>query len=224
MSPERVLVVAAHPDDEVLGCGGTIARHARDGDDVHIVIVAEGATSREGHAHDATTALRAAANQAARLLGASAVHLLGMPDNRLDSVPLLDIIKLIEPIFVNLQPRVVYTHHPADLNVDHTVVHRATATLARPLPGSSVECLLQFEVASSTGWASPSAGLFVPNWFVDIEQFVDIKRQALEVYADEMRAYPHARSAAALDALGHWRGASVGLPAAEAFELQRRVR
>jgi N-acetylglucosamine malate deacetylase 1 len=225
MNQTRVLVVAAHPDDEVLGCGGAIARHARRGDAVHILIVAEGVTSRfpvrrpDQHAEDIHN-LRNAARQAAEILGAVSVTMLDFPDNRMDSVDVLDVTKAIEAVVAEHMPAIIYTHHPGDLNVDHERVHRAVAAACRPQPGCSVTRLLLFEVASGTGWRmSGAADAFTPNWFVDITSTLDAKLDALRAYGSEMRGWPHARSLEALAHQARWRGAATGVAAAEAFML-----
>ena len=226
----RVLVVAAHPDDEVLGCGGTIARHADAGDQVQVLIVAEGATSRQNQrdpiqARDELSALAQASQTAGLILGAAGVELLDLPDNRLDSLDRLDLIKRIEVIISRHQPQVVYVHHIGDVNVDHRRLHEAVVTACRPTPGHPVRRLLSFEVASSTEWQPPgSASVFQPNWFVDISDQWQRKREALEAYASEMRPSPHARSLEAVEHLARWRGAQVGVEAAEAFFLLRQLR
>lgn len=226
---ESVLVVAAHPDDEVLGCGGTIASHADAGDRVQVLIVAEGATSRQQQrdrlqAGDQFSVLAQAAQTAGSILGAAGVELLDLPDNRLDSMDRLDLIKRIEERIARHHPEVVYVHHAGDVNVDHRRLHEAVVTACRPTPGHCVHRLLSYEVASSTEWQPPgSAPAFQPNWFVDISAQWERKRQALEAYAAEMRPWPHARSIKALDHLAHWRGAQVGVEAAEAFCLLRQV-
>ena len=224
-----VLVVAAHPDDEVLGCGGTIARHADEGDQVHVLIVAEGATSRQhqrdrNQASDELSYLAQAAQKAGAILGAQGVELLGLPDNRLDSLDRLDLMKQIELRIARHQPQVVYVHHAGDVNIDHRRLHEAVVTACRPTPGHSVKRLLSFEVASSTEWQPPgSAPAFQPNWFVDISAQWLRKREALEAYASEMRPWPHARSIQAVEHLARWRGAQVGVEAAEAFCLLRQL-
>jgi LmbE family N-acetylglucosaminyl deacetylase len=226
---QRVLVIAAHPDDEVLGCGGTIARHAEAGDQVQVLIVAEGATSRlqqrdRGQLSDELSALSQAARKAVAILGAAGVELLDCPDNRLDSLDRLDLIKLIEARMERHQPQVVYVHHAGDVNVDHRRLHEAVITACRPTPGQPVRRLLSFEVASSTEWQPPgSAPGFQPNWFVNITSQWPRKREALAAYASEMRAWPHARSIEALEHLARWRGAQVGVEAAEAFCLLRQL-
>ena len=224
---ERVLVVAAHPDDEVLGCGGAVASHARRGDEVSVLIMAEGATSRATTQDEAEAAevaeLRAAAREAAKALGVNPPRMLGLPDNRLDEVALLDVIKPIEDIVSEFAPDTVYTHHAGDLNIDHQTVHRAVLTACRPLPGSSVTAIYTFETLSSTEWGQPDAGeTFIPRRFIDISSTMDVKLAALACYAGEMRPFPHARSTEAVRALAEWRGASVGMPAAEAFDVIRQ--
>jgi LmbE family N-acetylglucosaminyl deacetylase len=225
-----VFIVAAHPDDEVLGCGGSIARHADAGDHVQVLIVAEGATSRQqqrdrGQVDTELSDLARAAQKAGEILGATGVELLDLPDNRLDSIDRLDLVKLIEARIERYQPQIVYTHHSGDVNIDHRRLHEAVVTACRPTPGHSVKRLLSFEVASSTEWQPPgSAPAFQANWFVDISDQWERKRLALEAYASEMRPWPHARSIQALEHLAGWRGAQVGVEAAEAFCLLRELR
>jgi len=225
----QVLVVAAHPDDEVLGCGGAIARHADSGDQVQVLIVAEGSTSRQqerdrAQVRDELSALAKAAQTAGSILGAAGVELLDLPDNRLDSLDRLDLVKRIEQCVQCHQPGCVYVHHAGDVNVDHRRLHEAVVTACRPSPGHVVKRLLSFEVASSTEWQVPgSAPAFQPNWFVDISDIWERKRAALEAYASEMRSWPHARSLEAVEHLARWRGAQVGVDAAEAFCLLRQL-
>jgi LmbE family N-acetylglucosaminyl deacetylase len=223
-----VAVVAAHPDDEVLGCGGVIARHARDGDSVHVLIIAEGATSRgETRSRDAHQAalsdLAKAAMAANKILGAASVDLLQFPDNRLDSVDVLDVVKSVELFFGKKEPEIVYTHFSGDLNRDHQIVSESVQVACRPIPGSQVRELLMFEVPSSTGWRADSTMAFSPNCYQDISDTLELKMLALAAYAVEMRPWPHARSMEAVEHQAKWRGASVGLHAAEAFVVARRI-
>lgn len=226
---KRILVVAAHPDDEVLGCGGMIAGHARAGDEIHVVIMAEGVTSRSQQRDVEANrkelgSLADVARKANALLGAASVTLHSLPDNRMDSLDRLDIIKLIEGEVARVRPEVIYTHHAGDLNIDHRIVHESVLAASRPQPGSPVKTLLFFEVPSSTEWMpGSSASFFSPNWFVDISGCLDLKLKALECYQTEMRPWPHARSINALEHLARWRGASVGMEAAEAFVLGRNT-
>lgn len=222
---DPVLVVAAHPDDEVLGCGGTIARLAEEGRRVHVLLMADGETSRGAHAAASRIDRRnAAAEASAAILGVSSLEILGMPDNRLDSVDLLDIVQKVESAILRHRAAMVFTHHSGDVNIDHRVVHDAVIAATRPQPGCSVRELLFFEVASSSEWRPPSsAAPFVPNWFVDVSSTLARKMRALEAYAAELRGYPHPRSLRAVEALASWRGATVGVAAAEAFILGRRI-
>lgn len=223
-----VLIVAAHPDDEILGVGGAIARHADAGDTVHIAIVAEGATSRTEAApgaHDAEReALREGARKAAAVLGAQPPRLFGLPDQRLDTLSLLDVVKPIEALIDELAPSVVYTHHGSDLNLDHRIVHQAVLTACRPLPGTGARAVYAFETLSSTEWSVPAVGpAFRPVRYLDISSSLERKMTALDCYAGEMRPFPHARSKEAVAALARLRGAQAGLPAAEAFEVIRQI-
>lgn len=224
----KVLVVAAHPDDEVLGCGGTVAWHVDQGHEVKVHIMAEGATSRTDMPDRLAMAtelggLRRSAREAAAILGAS-VSFDSYADNRMDSVDLLDVVKSVERVVTELRPDRVYTHHGNDVNIDHRIVHQAVVTACRPVPGQSVSSLLFFETPSSTEW-QPSACevVFAPNWFVSIENTIERKRMALQAYASEMRDFPHPRSLVAVEHLARWRGACVGVSAAEAFMLGRMV-
>jgi LmbE family N-acetylglucosaminyl deacetylase len=224
-----VLVVAAHPDDEVLGCGGTIARLAGQGSKVHVLLLADGETSRRTGSGGAVTqpsvTARSAACEAARaILGYSTVEGVGLPDQRLDGLDLLDVVQRVEEVIERRRPAVVFAHHVGDVNLDHRVVHDAVVTACRPQPGNSVRELLFFEVPSSSEWRPPgSAPSFMPNWFVDISSTLPTKIRALEAYARELRGFPHPRSIEAIEALAKWRGASVGVRAAEAFMLGRMV-
>lgn len=224
-----VLVVAAHPDDEILGCGGTIAKHVDQGDRVHVAILAEGLTSRDASRDRATrkdelSELARAAQRANQVLGVSSLELHQFPDNRMDSIDRLDVIKFVESLVVRHKPDVVYTHHSGDVNVDHRRIHEAVITACRPIPGHSVQQIYFFEVASSTEWQAPgSAPAFVPSCFIDISKTLGRKLEALKEYASEMRPWPHARSIEALEHLARWRGASIGREAAEAFVLGRMI-
>ena len=142
----------------------------------------------------------------------------------MDAINRLEVIKVIEAAIAEHQPERIYTHHAGDVNIDHRCIHDAVVTACRPVPGHPVNTLLFFEVASSTEWQPPGSGpVFGPTWFEDVSQTLDYKLQALEAYRSEMRAWPHSRSMEALEHLARWRGATVGVAAAEAFVLGRRV-
>jgi N-acetylglucosamine malate deacetylase 1 len=221
---KTILVVAAHADDEALGCGGTIARHVEEGDAVHLVLMADGVHSRRESSKADFARRIEASKRAQSILGISFTQSLDLPDNKMDSIPLLEIVQKLEPILEEIQPSVVYTHHHGDLNIDHRLTHAAVMTACRPVPGSSVREIYDFEVLSSTEWATQRSSLFLPDYFIDITQQLRTKLDALEAYAEEMRKPPHSRSMAHAEVLAHHRGYSVGVDAAEAFEVYRIIR
>jgi len=226
---KKVLVVAAHPDDEVLGAGGSIMREITKGSEVHVIILAEGITARDHKRNrqdriNYISQLGKAAQKAHDILGSTSLKLLDFPDNRMDSVELLDVIKVVEKEVKSIEPEVVYTHHSNDLNIDHRITHQAVMTACRPEPGQEVKKILCFEVSSSTEWQTPSAqNWFMPNCFVDISDVLESKLKALEAYKSEMRSWPHSRSIKAVKSLARWRGASMGCEAAEAFIMVREI-
>jgi len=227
----KALVVAAHPDDEVLGCGGSLARLAGEGVEVHVVLLADGIGSRYGTTlrPDATLMARereerrAAARQAAAVLGVCSVTFDHFPDNQMDTVPLLAIVQSIESVIARLQPDTIFTHHSGDVNVDHRRIHEAIAAACRPQPDHCVQNIFCFEVPSSTEWQLPHSGLsFWPNLYVGLsEADCGKKRAALECYAAELRPWPHPRSLEAVHIAAKKRGAESGNPAAEAFWIGR---
>lgn len=219
----NVLVVAAHPDDEVLGCGGTIARHTQNGDEVSVIFMSDGETSRPGSTTSDIQKRLEQAYAAAEILGIKNIFKLSFNDNKMDQVALLTIVQALEKTIKPLSPEIVYTHHAGDLNIDHSLTHRAVLTACRPVPGSTIKKLVSFEVPSSTEWSSPHSEPFMPNYFIDISQQLDIKLKALNVYTDEIKNYPHPRSRQQLKYLAHLRGGSVGVEAAEAFMLIRSI-
>lgn len=219
-----VLVIAAHTDDEALGCGGTIARYVAEGDTVFAVFLADGVSARQQADHDDLTKRNAAAEHARQILGISENFYLGLPDNCLDSLPLIEVIRRLEPIVRKLQPNIVYTHHLGDLNVDHRVTHQAVLTACRPMPGSTVREIYSFEVMSSSEWATPFVVPFLPTHYVDISGHLKTKQEALKAYQLEMRNAPHSRSMEHMMSLARHRGYTVGVEAAESFMTIRTIR
>lgn len=229
MQKETILVVAAHPDDEVLGCGATLARHAANGSIVHTLILSEGATARSlkhdrGEYKHELDQLRDAAHRAADIIGSQTPRMLSFPDNRMDSISILEITKAVEEVIAELKPTIIYTHHGGDLNRDHQITHEAVVTAARFLPGNAIRAIHTFETVSSTEWSSPTLhSAFQPNRFVDVSDFLPKKLEALSCYDSEMRAFPHPRSHDAIKALAASRGSACGVKAAEAFQLVREL-
>jgi N-acetylglucosamine malate deacetylase 1 len=221
---KTILVVAAHSDDEALGCGGTIARHVAEGDTVHAVFLADGVSSRKGFGAQDLEQRQIAAENARQVLGIATSTFCGLPDNRLDSLPLIEIIQPLEDLLSKIMPQVIYTHHYGDLNVDHQIAHRAVMTACRALPGSSVTEIYTFEVMSSTEWNSVGHAPFLPNLYVDIASYLDTKMRALDAYKQEMCSVPHSRSKEHLQYLAKHHGHCVGIEAAEAFMVMRLLR
>lgn len=221
---DKILIIAAHPDDEILGCGGTIAKYAKHGVDIYPVILGEGATSRSAKRnHSALKQLKKAAQQAAKILGAQPPLFFDLPDNQFDSVPLLKIIQKIEQVVAQIKPQVLWTHHGADINIDHQIAHQAAITAARALPGSTIHQILFFETPSSTDYhIQTSQTAFLAQWFEEISSTLELKMKALKAYHQEMRDWPHLRSYEAIEALAKYRGAMAGFTAAEAFMLGRK--
>jgi N-acetylglucosamine malate deacetylase 1 len=226
----KYLIIAAHPDDEVLGCGGSMAKWAKEGHEIHVLIMAEGATSRDKERDKKKrkkelSHLAKSAKKSSEILSLRSIKLIDYPDNRMDSISLLDVVKSIEEHIEKIKPEIVVTHHFSDLNIDHQITHKAVITACRPKPKSRVKRILSFEVPSATEWQSPSINSsFIPNWFEDISMTLELKIIALEAYKTEMREWPHARSIEALEHLAKWRGSTIGLEAAEAFMLLREVK
>ena len=213
-----VLVIAPHGLDEALGCGGAMARHADEGDKVHVLVLFGDGTGRDA-------ARRVNAQKAAQILGAQPPRFAGFPENRSDTLPLLDVVAAIERCAAELKPQIVYVSHGDNLNIDHQTSFRATATALRPVPGAGVRAIYAYEILSSTDWAPPGfGGGFRPNRFVEItaQQFAR-KLNALAAYGDEMRPAPHARSAEGVQALARHRGGTAGVGMAEALSVVRET-
>ena len=222
---EIILVVAGHPDDEVLGCGGTIARHVKEGDSVHVLFLADGVSSRrDSDNKKLVTARKKSAVKACEVLGSAIVGFEKFPDNMFDTVPLLDIVRVVESAKKEINPQIIYTHHGGDLNIDHRITCQAVLTAFRPQPNEKFSEIRSFEINGSTEWSiSTIMPAFIPDTFVDITKYVDKLLNAYVCYADEIREEPHARSTEALKGAVLRRGREAGLHAAEAFMTLRRI-
>ncbi|MGE5404067.1 MAG: PIG-L family deacetylase [Candidatus Saccharibacteria bacterium] len=223
---QKVLCVVAHPDDEVLGVAGTLALHAQAGGEVQVIILSEGESEKLPTTQECSTR-RACAYKAAQVLGINKIELYDFPDQRLDTVPFIEIIKVIENALEKYKPSVVYTHHGGDANTDHQVTFKAVYAACRPMTliGSCVERLLTFETPSSTDQA-PQIGDFVfnPNVFVNIEPVWNKKVQALQCYPTEIVGGKHPRSIEYIEALARVRGGHAGYYMAEGFvSIRERI-
>lgn len=234
----NVLVIAAHPDDEILGMGGTIRKYVKDGHKVKIVIMATGIFARRSERYQNSTKyemagrskqtmekelieLRKDAVKASKILGVSNIEFADFPDNEMDIISNLQITKKIEAIIQQFNPEIVYTHSQYDVNVDHRILYDATITATRPTPKCKVKQVISFEIPSSTEWYFPSS--FSPNIFVDISKEIPTKIKALLAYKNEIREFPHPRSAEAIKIIAKRWGTVCGVHAAEAFCLVRKI-
>ncbi len=226
MKNNRFLIVAAHPDDEILGCFGTAAKLIKMGFEGYTLILGEGKTSRDdlrnpaAHKNDFEI-LKNEAKRANELIGIKRLIMEHFSDNRFDSHELLDIVKVVERAIKEIKPSIVFTHFEDDLNIDHQITARAVLTATRPIKDCSVKVLFAFEVLSSTEWRFNKS--FAPNFFVDISSEIDLKIAAMSEYKSELCDYPHPRSLNAIKAQGALRGSTIEKAAAEAFMLVRGV-
>jgi len=234
----KILVIAAHPDDEVLGMGATIKKFTKAGEKVKIVIMATGIAARRSTDFKNKTnyeinkneqkiiekqikQIRIQSIKAAKVLGVKDIEFLDFPDNEMDIVSNLQITKSIESIIHSFKPEIIYTHTPLDVNVDHVSCYRAVLTATRPKKNTVVKKVLSFEVPSSSEWNFTS--IFTPNTFVDITHELKYKIKALQAYETEYEKYPHPRSKKALEAIGNRWGTVSGYSIAEAFTLVRSL-
>jgi len=221
---KKCLIIAAHPDDEVLGCFGTAAKLIRQGWNMYTLILSGGKTSRGQVDPQEIENLRDEMRQANALIGISGISQTDFPDNAFDSVPLLEIVKRIEREISDVKPEIIFTHHIGDMNVDHQITHKAVLTATRPMKNETVKAIYSMEIPSSTEWNSfNTATAFIPNVFSDISETIDLKVQAMALYQSELREYPHPRSLQHIKELAKVNGTKVGLEYSENFMLVRRI-
>lgn len=222
----KILIIAAHPDDEILGCGGTISRLINEGHTAFSLILGEGITSRykkneKNKIEQEKTKLKEEMNKANKEIGIKKVFKFEFPDNKFDSIPLLDVVKKIEKVKKEVNPDIIFTHHKDDLNIDHRVAYKATITAFRPLKEETVRKIYSYEVLSSSEWNYPKK--FNPNVFFDISNQIESKIKAMSLYRSEVRDSPHPRSLDSIKLKAKMWGTQVGLDYAEAFELVRSI-
>ena len=225
---KNILVVAAHPDDEVLGCGGTLASLSKKGFNIYTLFVSDGVSARNETKDIIRRKIeqrKLAAIKVSKILGCKIPEFLLYPDNRLDQVPLLDIIKKIEEKIRKIKPETIFTHFDSDLNIDHKLVNKAVITATRPVKNFPVKKIILFEVLSSTEWRfSKKENFFQPNFFVDIDKSFRKKILAAKAYKSEIKAWPHPRSLQGIKNLAKFRGQTVGKNLAEAFVIARLIK
>ena len=212
----RVLVLAAHPDDEVLGCGGVIQKYKKDNSEVYVCIITDGSSSQYKNNDEIAKQKDKECVAANKLLGVNEVIRLNFPDMNLDTVPHFKLNLKIEEVVEKIKPNILYTHSSADVNKDHVLVNQSTMVVARPGKDYLKE-VYAYEVLSSTEWFRNSP--FQPNVFVNIEPFIKKKIKAFLKYETETRPYPHPRCKKGIETLAQYRGLQTGKKFAEAFEL-----
>lgn len=224
---KKILVVAAHPDDEVLGCFGTVARLIKEGYEAYTLILGEGKTSRDEERRpeikkNEIEILNTEIQKANNIIGIKKVFVEFFPDNRFDSVDLLDIIKVISRIKDEIKPDIIFTHYENDLNIDHQITYKAVITATRPMENESVKEIYSFEVLSSTEWKYPLS--FSPDIFFDISDTIELKINSMREYASELCEYPHPRSLEGIELNAKYNGLRVGKKYVEVFKSVRVIR
>jgi LmbE family N-acetylglucosaminyl deacetylase len=222
----KILVIAAHPDDEVLGMGGTIARLTDEGNDVHLLIVTDGSSSQyrdDPNLKSIIDEKKRETAESSRILGIKSITYSNLPDMKLDSIPHVEVNKAIEEVVERLQPDTVYTHFWGDVNMDHQRVYQSTLVAVRPTANQSVHAVYCYSVPSSTEWSPyiPTM-VFMPNLFVSIEKYVEVKKTALSSYTTELRPYPHPRSIEYIQKQDEAVGLRGGMGPVERFVLLRK--
>ena len=222
---KNVLVIASHPDDEILGCGGTLHNLKKEGAKISGLFLSDGESSRK---HQKINKLildrKSQAIKAGKIVGIKKIIFGDFPDNSMDSVPILKVIQFIEKQIKAIKPDTIFTHFESDLNVDHQITSKAVITACRPTKNQTVKSILFFEILSSSEWnISIKNKSFKPNYFVDITKSIKFKLKALRHYKREIRKWPHPRSIEGVKLLSKTRGSTVGLSNAEAFILGRHV-
>lgn len=223
---KNILVVAAHPDDDAFGCGGTIRKLANKKNKIFAVYFTDGVSARIKSVNDAKKIRerKKHSENAAKIMGIKKCYYHSFPDNKLDTIPLLEIVKKIEQFIKKIKPELILTHFENDLNYDHQIINRAVVTATRPKPNEIVKKILLFETLSSTEWRfSNKKKIFNPNYFVDVTKTINHKIKSIKCYKKEVFNWPHPRSEKGVKTLAMYRGQSVGLKFAEAFQLLRNI-
>ena len=223
---KKVLIIAAHPDDDAFGCGGTIKKLANQKNKIYAIYFTDGVSARinKKDLKKKINDRKKNSEKASKILGIERCIYHSFPDNQLDKIPLLEIIQKIEEQIKKINPDLILTHFENDLNIDHQIINRAVVTATRPKPNLKLKKILMFETLSSTEWKfSDKTKNFNPNYFVDISKTIKQKIKSVKCYKNEIFNWPHPRSEKGVKTLAMFRGQSVGLKFAEAFQLLRNV-
>ncbi len=224
---KKILIIAAHPDDEVLGCFGTVARLIKEGYEAYTLILGEGKTSRDitrevEKRQEEIEVLNSEIQKANDIIGIKKVYVESFPDNRFDSVDLLDIIKVISKVKEEIKPDIIFTHYEHDLNIDHQITYKAVVTATRPMKDETVKELYSFEILSSTEWNYPIS--FSPDTYFDITDTLSLKLEAMKMYESELCHFPHPRSLEGIELHSKYCGMRVGRKYVETFKSIRVVK
>ncbi|WP_291329272.1 PIG-L deacetylase family protein [Desulfovibrio sp. UCD-KL4C] len=222
----RILTIAAHPDDEILGCGATVARMINNGAEAYTLILGEGVTSRQQKRETSQCAkelrdLKKSIQEANKIIGVKKVITYDFPDNRFDSVNLLELVKIVEKVKNEIKPDIIFTHFANDMNIDHYITNKAVLTATRPMQNEVVKEIYAFEILSSTEWNFPLT--FSPDYFVNVDETIETKLKAMSAYKGELQEYPHPRSLKALELNADLWGIKTGNYKVEAFQTLRRL-
>jgi len=224
---KKILIIAAHPDDEVLGCFGTVAKMVKEGDEAYTLILGEGKTSRDEqrsieNKKAELNILNQEIEKANSVINIKKTFIENFPDNRFDSVDLLDIVKAILKVKEEVKPDIIFTHYENDLNIDHQITYQAVVTATRPMEDESVKEIYSFEVLSSTEWNYPLS--FSPDLFFDISETIKLKKEAMKQYDSELCQFPHPRSIEGIELNAKYHGMRVGKTHVEAFKTVRVIK
>ena len=222
MKSEKILIVAAHPDDEILGCGGTISR-LKDSNQIKVIFMTDGISARKNISKLKVKKRKNASLKLFRYLNLEKPTYLTFPDNQMDKIPLLKVVRKIEKEIKIFKPSIIFTHYSNCLNIDHRITFEAVITACRPINNLSVKKILSFETPSSTDWALFKGKSFQPNYFIDISKHIKNKIKLIKFYNEELRNYPHSRSIRSIKSLASFRGVSCGVEYAEGFYLNRSI-
>ncbi len=220
---KNILVVAAHPDDEVIGCGGTIAKHKKNGDKVHLVYTTDGISSRDKTDQKQKDIRNKGLNDFLNYFKPVSYTTFNFPDNAMDSVPLIEITKRIEKIVQKIKPQIIYTHSEYDLNIDHRLILEAVKIATRPQGKHTVKEIYSFFINSSSDWSFGNQN-FNPDTYIDVSKEIKQKEKFLKFYKSEMRSSPHPRSIDNIINFASVNGSTIGVRFAEVFQTVRVIK
>lgn len=218
----KILIIAPHPDDEILGCGGVIAKYIKEGNEVKVMVMTKG--TDDLYSEKAIDEVRQEALNSHNYLGVSETVFCDFPAPVLDQVPSYKISMEISRVIRSYGPQIVYIPHRGDIHKDHRMIFESALVSMRPINDCSVREIYAYETLSETEWAAPFGDdVFIPNVFVDIGNFLELKKEAMKYFKSQLKSFPSSRSLIAIDSLAKFRGATINVEAAEAFMLIRKI-